>query len=81
MIIIWDELKRLADIEKHGLDFADLTVAFFSVAVIRPAKKGRFQAIGLLADGTVSVIFVTLGSEGISIISMRPANVKERTLL
>jgi uncharacterized DUF497 family protein len=44
------------------------------------AKHGRFQAIGRLADGTLSVIFATLGTEAMSIISMRPASDKERSL-
>ena len=34
MMIVWDELKRLANIEKHGLDFADLTMDFFAAAAI-----------------------------------------------
>lgn len=80
MNIVWDEAKRLANIDKHGLDFADVTLDFFLGAVIRPAKKGRFQAIGRMADGTVSIIFATLGSEGIALISMRHANPKERRL-
>ena len=78
MIIVWDEPKRLANIDKHGLDFADLSLDFFDHAVIRPAKRSRLQAIGRLADGTVAVIFVRLGTEGLSIISMRPANIAER---
>lgn len=39
------------------------------------------MAIGRLADGTISVVFAYLGSEGISIISMRPASLRERKLL
>lgn len=81
MIIIWDRPKRIANIEKHGLDFADLTIDFFLDAIIRPAKKERLQAVGYLGNAQVSVIFVKRGSEGWSIISMRPANPKERTLL
>ncbi|SMC96632.1 BrnT family toxin [Rhizobium sp. RU36D] len=78
MEIVWDERKRRANIDKHGLDFADLTLDYFLSASIRPAKAGRLQAIGRLKDGTLSVIFLKLGSEGISIISMRPANIRER---
>jgi len=80
MLIIWDEPKRQANLEKHGLDFEDLTPTFFLGATIKPAKVGRFQAIGRLADGTLSVIFATLGTEALSIISMRPASDKERSL-
>jgi uncharacterized DUF497 family protein len=28
MVILWDEPKRQANIEKHGFDFADLTEDF-----------------------------------------------------
>ncbi|EKF58099.1 hypothetical protein QWE_15893 [Agrobacterium albertimagni AOL15] len=81
MIIVWDEPKRLANIDKHGLDFSDLSLEFFQRALIRPAKRGRLQAVGRLADGTVAVIFVRLGTEGLSVISMRPANAAERRAL
>ncbi|MHB0952858.1 MAG: BrnT family toxin [Allorhizobium sp.] len=81
MEIVWDERKRLANIDKHGLDFADLTLEFFLSAAIRPAKVGRFQAIGRLGDGTISVIFIALGLQGLSVISMRPANAEERKLI
>jgi len=82
MEITYDPPKRLANLLKHGLDFADLEDGvFFETALVRPAKRGRFMAIGRLADGTVSVVFALLGSEGISIISMRPASQRERSLL
>lgn len=64
MKIIWDEPKRIANIEKHGLDFADLSLEFFLASLVVPAKNGRSKAIGRLQDGTVVVIFVTLGTEG-----------------
>ena len=82
MKIVWDELKRLANIAKHdGLDFADLDELFFERSVIVPAKGNRQIAVGRLKDGVVVVVFVALGSEGVSIISMRRANAKERKLL
>ena len=81
MVIVWDEPKRLANIDKHGLDFADLSLEFFRRALNRPAKRGRLQAIGHLSDGTVAVIFVRLGTEGLSVISMRAANSAERRAL
>jgi uncharacterized DUF497 family protein len=31
MKIVWDEPKRLANLDKHGLDFADLNETFFDV--------------------------------------------------
>ena len=81
MQIVWDEPKRLANLDKHGLDFADLSVEFFSGAVVRPVRSERLQAIGPLDEGTVAVIFRLLGNEAISVISMRPANRKERRYL
>jgi uncharacterized protein len=30
MQILWDEPKRLANLDKHGLDFADLNEAFLT---------------------------------------------------
>lgn len=80
MVIVWDEPKRVANIEKHGIDFADIGEDFFLSAIFRPVRQKRWAAIGHF-DGVIAVIFVALGSEGISIISARPASKKERKLL
>jgi len=32
--IIWDEPKRAANLEKHGMDFADLNETFFDTALV-----------------------------------------------
>jgi uncharacterized protein len=37
MRILWDEPKRLANLDKHGLDFADLDEAFFDHALVVPS--------------------------------------------
>ncbi len=79
--VVWDEPKRLANLDKHELDFADVSMAFFIRAVIRPAKMGRYQAIGHLNGKPVTVIFARLGSEALSIISLRPADPQEGRLL
>ena len=81
LMIVWDEPKRQTNLAKHGLDFADLDEGFFLASVVVPAKDGRHMAIGRLADGTIAVVFATLGTEGVSVISMRPASRKERNLL
>ncbi|ATQ55959.1 BrnT family toxin [Paracoccus yeei] len=80
-MIVWDEPKRLTNLAKHGLDFADLDEQFFLASVVVPAKGGRHMAIGRMADGTIAVVFATLGTEGVSVISMRPASQRERNLL
>ncbi len=82
MKIVWDEPKRLANIAKHdGLDFADLDEGFFERSMIVPAKGNRLIAVGRVADSVVVVVFVALGSEGVSVISMRHANRRERRLV
>jgi uncharacterized DUF497 family protein len=49
MKIVWDEPKRLANIEKHGLDFAVLVDEFFLGSTIRTAKPvGSWQLVGCL---------------------------------
>lgn len=80
-MITWDEPKRLANIDKHGFDFADLTPEFFASALIIPAKDRRLKAIGMFEDGTVAVIFFRLGTQGLSVISMRTAGKKEKELV
>lgn len=79
MKIVWDEPKRQANIDKHKIDFADIGEEFFATAIIRSAKMGRYAAIGEL-NGLIAVIFATLGTEGVSIISARPASKSERRL-
>jgi uncharacterized DUF497 family protein len=81
LMIVWDEPKRCANLAKHGLDFADLDEEFFLASIVVPTKDNRHMAIGRLADGTIAVVFATLGVEGVAVISMRPASRKERSLL
>ncbi|CAM3284807.1 MULTISPECIES: BrnT family toxin [Sphingomonas] len=80
MVIVWDEPKRQANLVKHGIDFADIGEGFFLTALVGEAKNGRYFAIGE-CNGVITVIFATLGSEGLSIISARPASNKERKLI
>ena len=82
MEVTWDEPKWLANLDKHGMDFAELTVEFFESAIVYPGRAGRFVAVARLGNSSVAtVIFKPLGSEAISVISMRRANRKERSLL
>ncbi|MET0968593.1 MAG: hypothetical protein ABWY18_05270 [Tardiphaga sp.] len=81
MKILWDERKRLINSDRPGLDFADLDEGFFTRAFIGPARQGRRRAVGRLSDGTIVVIFATLGTEAFNVTSMRPANREERKLV
>jgi uncharacterized protein len=78
--IVWDDIKRRTNLHKHGFDFADLDMEFFAQATIYPAKLGRVAAVGLFSELWITVIFAQLGSEAISIVSMRDASVKERKM-
>ncbi|MFN3855136.1 MAG: BrnT family toxin [Phreatobacter sp.] len=82
MKIVWDEPKRQRNIAIHGYDFADLDGDFFASSLVIPAKDGRFMAIGRFRDlAILAVVFAPLGTEAISVISMRDASRKERTVL
>ena len=87
MKILWDEPKRRANLDKHGLDFADIAENFdFETAIVRPAKpsqmrRERFQLIGsMYGDLLVALVASPLGAEALSIISLRPASKEERDL-
>lgn len=79
--ITWDGPKRAASLANRGLDFATLDIAFFEGAVVVPAKQGRFMAIGRFRGSVLAVIFAPLGIEAVSVISMRRASRKERSIL
>ncbi|MGN6466469.1 MAG: BrnT family toxin [Rhizobiaceae bacterium] len=80
MKIVWDPPKQRWTLDNRGLDFNDLTVEFFESAVVTGARQGRFKATGVCRSAIVTVIFRPLGSEAISVISMRRANRRERNL-
>lgn len=81
-MITYDEHKRQINLAKHGLDFADLDETFFVNALVTKAVNDRFVALGEFQGRTiVAVVFKPLGSEALSVISMRPASRKERRLL
>jgi uncharacterized DUF497 family protein len=81
MRIIWDEPKRLANLTKHGMDFAGLEQEFFENATVVPASDGRSIAVGRHLGNVIVVVFAPLGREAISVISMRPASRRERNLV
>jgi uncharacterized DUF497 family protein len=81
MEVVFDQHKLETNRRKHGYDFRDLDQAYFDAATVFEAKKGRLMAIGWFGEIILAVIFQPLGSEAISVISMRPASRKERSLL
>lgn len=85
MLIVWDEPKRLTNLQKHGLDFANFEAGFdFETALVEGARSSalgsaRMKVIGEL-DGriVVAAIITPLGQEAISLISLRRASRSER---
>jgi uncharacterized protein len=77
----WNEAKRLANIEKHGLDFLDADLLFGNPHLIGPANavdgEQRWLMVGTLDDVYVTLIFTRRGSV-IRAISMRRARDAER---
>ena len=84
MIIVWDEPKRVQNLETHGLDSGDARDPFdFASAQTTASHHGgddrlRFKSIGVLDNTLVVLVFSPLGTEAISLISLRPASRKER---
>jgi uncharacterized DUF497 family protein len=81
MRIVWDEPKRLANLQKRRLDFASLSLEFFADAIAVPTRLGRFKAVWWFDGEPTTMIFKPLGTEALSVISMRRASCKERRLL
>jgi uncharacterized DUF497 family protein len=81
MLFEWDERKRLANLAKHRLDFADVDLVFdqpYLRLAGRPVgAEIRHRAIGSLGESLVAVIF-TMRGETVRIISMRKARDDER---
>lgn len=80
MRLEWDEHKRLANFEKHGLDFLDASKIFETTHVAVPSNHSseqRFLAIGLLQGRFVTVVYTMRGA-AIRIISFRRSRHEER---
>jgi len=77
----WDESKRLANLKKHGIDFADVPSMFENdiVTVIDDRYdygETRYQTLGLLKSRVIMVVH-TESETVIRIISARKANKRE----
>ena len=80
----WDEPKRVANLEKHGLDFADVAALAWETARVlvddrRDYGEVRYRAVGLYKGRPHFVAFAIRGQK-IRLISFRRANDKEVTL-
>ena len=87
MLIVYDEPKRLTNLDKHGLDMADFAEGFdFDTArqfPAYPSRTGR-ERLGLIGwfngNVVVAAIVSPLGSEALSLVSLRVASRQERDL-
>jgi uncharacterized DUF497 family protein len=73
----WDERKRRANLERHGVDFAGADAIWDNPTVTREDLRrsygeARFVTFGLL-EGEVVVLVYTEREEDIHIISLRRA--------
>ncbi|HEY7301143.1 MAG TPA: BrnT family toxin [Xanthobacteraceae bacterium] len=85
MKIVWDEPKRQTNVARHGLDLADAESFDWEDALVVRGHAGadsrpRYRAVGWLRKNLVTVVFSRLGSEAVSVISLRPASRTERML-
>jgi uncharacterized protein len=74
--------RSASNLDKHGLDFADLNETFFDNALVLAShnRAKRWVTVGVNIRGVIVVVFARLDREGVSIISMRPASRDERKL-
>ena len=77
----WDDNKRAANAEKHGIDFADAVKIFDDPQrlTFRASHRSeeRFLSIGAMRGRIVTVVF-TLRGDKVRIISARHARKSER---
>jgi uncharacterized DUF497 family protein len=77
----WDERKRLTNLDKHGIDFQDVTLLTANPMMIAKARtvsdEDRWMATGQMKGIIVTMIF-TKREKTIRIISLRSARHGER---
>ena len=76
----WDDAKRLATLEKHGIDFVDAVEVFAETHIVLRGKsevENRRIAIGDVNGITIAVVF-TMRGDRIRIITARRARKDER---
>ena len=84
MRFVWDEAKRLSNLAKHGLDFADVESVFAGYVYVvfdsaHSDVEDRWLGIGKLgADIIVLVVYTEPEEDLIRVISLRKATTYER---
>lgn len=75
--IQWDNEEAAANLNKHGIDFADAVLVFSDDLAITITEE-RFITIGVDAFGRVLVVVYTWREDEIRLISARKATRHER---
>lgn len=82
--ILWDEAKRLANLDKHGLDFIDAVMVLDSpyrldIENVRGGEQ-RTQSFAYVFDVlTVLTVVHVAREDALRIVSFRPASEEERS--
>lgn len=80
----WDEIKAVANLEKHGVSFEEAQTVFGdseSLTILdefHSEREDRFIDIGLSIFGRLLVVVYTERGDVIRIISYRPATLNEQ---
>ena len=79
----WDARKAVANLRKHGVDFADAGTALYDEQAITMPDEGsdeedRFVTLGMDALGRVLVVVYTWREDRPRLISARKATPRER---
>lgn len=78
----WDPRKATANLQKHGIDFADAATVFHDELAVTVLDDGpdeeRFVTVGVDALGRVLVVVFTWRGHRVRLISARQATVRER---
>jgi hypothetical protein len=79
----WDEAKRSANLDKHGIDFVDAQEMFEGPMLMAPDTRTEYGetrqiGFGFIRGRLMAVVFTERGPDTIRIISMRKANQREK---
>jgi len=80
-VVQWDDDKAAANVEKHGVDFADAVSVLSDELALTADDSGateeRYVTLGMDAFGRILVVAYTWREDDLRIISARKANRSE----
>ena len=80
-VYVWDEVKRQANLSKHGLDFADMDAFEWDTAMIAEDNRHdepRWVAVGYIGDRLCVAVYTVRDEGTMRLISLRSATSAER---